>query len=77
MAVAANVVAAGATTNVITVGAADTNAISVNDTVVLLNPANGAESKAIVTASAPGAGGNFTVQSYDNAGLVGNLVVVG
>ena len=72
--VAANVVAAGATTNVITVAAADTNVISVNDTVVLLNPANGAESKAIVTASTPGAGGTFTVQSYDNAGLVGNLV---
>ena len=72
--VAANVVAAGATTNIIAVAAADTNVISVNDTVVLLNPANGAESKAIVTASVPGAGGNFTVQSYDNAGLVGNLV---
>jgi hypothetical protein len=72
--VAANVVAAGATTNVIAVAAADTNVISVNDTVVLLNPANGAESKAIVTASVPGAGGNFTVQSFDNAGLVGNLV---
>ena len=72
--VAANVVAAGATTNVIAVAAADTNVISVNDTVVLLNPANGAESKAIVTASTPGAGGTFTVQSYDNAGLVGNLV---
>ena len=72
--VAANVVAAGATTNVITVAAADTNVISVNDTVVFLNPANGAESKAIVTASTPGAGGTFTVQSYDNAGLVGNLV---
>jgi len=72
--VGANVVAAGATTNVITVAAADTNVISVNDTVVLLNPANGAESKAIVTASTPGAGQPFTVQSYDNAGLVGNLV---
>ena len=72
--VAANVVAAGATTNVIAVAAADTNVISVNDTVVFLNPANGAESKAIVTASTPGAGGTFTVQSYDNAGLVGNLV---
>jgi len=68
--VAANVVAAGATTNVIAVAAADTNVISVNDTVVLLNPANGAESKAIVTASVPGAGGNFTVQSYDNAVLL-------
>ena len=72
--VAANVVAGGATTNVIAVAAADTNVISVNDTVVFLNPANGAESKAIVTASTPGAGGTFTVQSYDNAGLVGNLV---
>ena len=72
--VAINVVAGGATTNVITVAAADTNVISVNDTVVFLNPANGAESKAIVTASTPGAGGTFTVQSYDNAGLVGNLV---
>ena len=72
--VAANVVAGGATTNIIAVAAADTNVISVNDTVVFLNPANGSESKAIVTASTPGAGGAFTVQSYDNAGLVGNLV---
>ena len=72
--VAANVAVGASFTNVIAVGAADTNVISVNDTVVLLNPANGAESKAIVTASVPGAGGNFTVQSYDNAGLVGNLV---
>jgi hypothetical protein len=72
--VAANVAVGGATTNIIAVAAADTNVISVNDTVVFLNPANGAESKAIVTASTPGAGGTFTVQSYDNAGLVGNLV---
>ena len=73
VAVAANVGAAGPT-NIITVGAADTNVVSVNDTVVLLNPATGAEAKAIVTASTPGAGGSFTVQSYDNTGLVGNLV---
>ena len=72
--VAANVAVGASFTNVIAVGAADTNVISVNDTVVLLNPANGAEAKAIVTASVPGAGGNFTVQSYDNTGLVGNLV---
>jgi arginine repressor len=74
--VAANVGAAGPT-NIITVGAADTNVVSVNDTVVLLNPATGAEAKAIVTASAPGVGGTFTVQSYDNTGLGGNLVGVG
>jgi hypothetical protein len=73
VAVAANSAGAGPT-NVITVGAADTNVVSVNDTVVLLNPATGAEAKAIVTASTPGAGGAFTVQSYDNTGLVGNLV---
>ena len=73
VAVAANSAGAGPT-NVITVGAADTNVVSVNDTVVLLNPATGAEAKAIVTASTPGAGGSFTVQSYDNTGLVGNLV---
>ncbi len=73
VAVDANVGASGPT-NVITVGAADTNVVSVNDTVVLLNPATGAEAKAIVTASTPGAGGSFTVQSYDNTGLVGNLV---
>ena len=73
VAVAGNSAGAGPT-NVITVGAADTNVVSVNDTVVLLNPATGAEAKAIVTASTPGAGGSFTVQSYDNTGLVGNLV---
>ncbi len=71
--VAANVGGAGPT-NVITVQAADTNVISVNDTVVLLNAATGAEAKAIVTASAPGAGGTFTVQSYDNTGLIPNLL---
>ena len=61
--------AAGA--NVITVGANVTNVISINDTVVLMNGNTGAERKCIVTASAPGAGGTFTVVPFvAGAGLV-------
>ena len=63
--------AAGA--NVITVAAGVQNVVSVNDTVVLLNPVNGQEVKALVTAvGALGAGGNFTVVAFaGGAGLIG------
>ncbi len=64
------------TTNVITIEAVAgvNNVVSVNDTVVILEPASGLEAKAIVTASTPGAGGSFTVQPFagvalDNAGI--------
>ena len=45
-------------------GATAINVISVNDTVVLLDPATGAEGKGIVTARAAG---NVTVQPFANA----------
>ena len=35
------------------------NVISVNDTVVILEPSSGAEAKGIVTATTPGAGGTL------------------
>ena len=59
--------------NVITVAANVQNVVSVNDTVVLLNPVNGAEVKALVTVvGALGAGGNFTVVPFAaGAGLIG------
>ena len=48
-----------------------TNVISINDTVVILDPLNGLEAKGIVTASTVGVGtaGNFTVQLYKNTSL--------
>jgi len=68
--IAANV----GTTNVITVGANVNNVVSINDTVVLLNPVTGVEVKAIVTATTPGAGGSFTVAPFNGAGLVTQFV---
>jgi len=68
--IAANV----GTTNVITVAANVNNVVSINDTVVLLNPVTGVEVKAIVTATVPGAGGNFTVAPFNGAGLVTQFV---
>tara|TARA_Y100000385_G_scaffold59334_2_gene57405 strand:+ start:2279 stop:3736 length:1458 start_codon:yes stop_codon:yes gene_type:complete len=60
-----------ANANVITVAAGVNNVVSINDTVVLLNPVNGAEVKALVTAvGALGAGGNFTVTPFSGVGLV-------
>ena len=44
------------------------NVISVNDTVVVLDPVSGLEAKAIVTASTPGAAGSITVQPFNAAG---------
>jgi hypothetical protein len=44
------------------------NVISVNDTVVVLDPTSGLEAKAIVTATTVGAGGSIVVQSLSGAG---------
>ncbi len=50
-------------------GATAVNVISINDTVVLLDPVSGAEAKGIVVARAAGAGGvgTVTVQPFANA----------
>ena len=63
----------------ITVLAADTNVISVGDTVVVLDD-NGAEAKCYVSASTTGLGGNIVVEPYTStdltaAGLVGTVKV--
>jgi len=57
-------------TNVLTVGAADTNVISISDTIVVLDPATGLEDKGYITGSTTGVGGNVTYQSYTNVGLI-------
>ena len=72
----------GAASNVINLPAGVTNVISPNDTVVVLDPATGAEAKALVTASTPGAGGGvgtFTVTPFNNASLeaAANGITVG
>ena len=66
-----------ANANLITLPASVRNVVSINDTVVLLNPVNGAEVKAIVTGSttvaiggAPANGGSFTVAPFVGTGLV-------
>jgi len=41
--------------------------VSINDTVVLMDPVSGAEAKGIVTASTPGPGGSFVAQPFANA----------
>jgi hypothetical protein len=76
------VATAGAAANVINLPAGVTNVISPNDTVVVLDPATGAEAKALVTASTPGAGGGvgtFTVVPFNNASLeaAANGITVG
>jgi len=60
----------GATDNILTVGAADTNVISISDTIVVLDPATGLEDKGYITGSTTGVAGTVTYQSYTNAGLV-------
>ena len=67
--------AVGATANdlVIPIAAGIVNVISVNDTIVILDPATGAEAKALVTASGATANpstGALTVQPYSGATLV-------
>ena len=63
--------AGGNNESVVTIGggATATNVISINDTVVLLDPASGAEAEGIVTARAAGVGGvgTATVQPFANA----------
>jgi hypothetical protein len=44
------------------------NVISINDTVVVLDPVSGLEAKAIVTATTVGVGGSIVVQSLSGAG---------
>ena len=62
--------AAVGNTNVITIPAGVDNVISVNDTVVVLDPSTGGEAKCLVSASAPGAGPkNITVQPFNNKSL--------
>ena len=57
-------------TNVITIPVGVDNVISVNDTVVVLDPSTGGEAKCLVSASAPGAGPkNITVQPFNNKSL--------
>ena len=60
----------GATDNILTVGAADTNVISISDTIVVLDPATGLEDKGYITGSTTGLAGTVTYQSYTNGGLV-------
>jgi len=60
----------GATDNVLTVGAADTNVISISDTIVVLDPATGLEDKGYITGSTTGVAGTVTYQSYTNVGLI-------
>jgi len=60
----------GATDNVLTVAANASNVVSVNDTVVVLDPATGLEDKGYVTGTVAGAAGTITFQSYTNAGLI-------
>jgi hypothetical protein len=67
--VAAGVDGVAPQTNVLTVGAADTNVISISDTIVVLDPATGLEDKGYITGSTTGVGGNVTYQSYTNVGL--------
>jgi len=65
--------AGAATTNVITINpggvAGVSNVISPNDTIVVLDPATGAEAKALVTSSTLGAAGTITVQAFNNKKL--------
>ena len=73
------VVAGPPAVSTITVQAADTNVISVGDTVVVLDDL-GAEAKCYVSASTTGLGGNIIVEPYTStdlttAGLVGNVKV--
>ena len=56
--------------NVLTVAGNVSNVVSVNDTVVVLDPATGLEDKGFITASVPGAAGTMTYQSYTNGGLI-------
>ena len=78
------VIAAGAgpTDNLITMQAPAQNVISINDTIVVLNPATGVESKGIVTDSGAYAGSGLaaaaiTFQAFDNVRLANALTGIG
>ncbi len=47
------------------------NVISLNDTVVVLDPVTGLEAKGVVTATVVGAAGTITVQPFSNVSLAG------
>ena len=73
---------AGATDNLITMQAPAQNVISINDTIVVLNPATGVESKGIVTDSGAYAGSGLaaaaiTFQAFDNVRLANALTGIG
>jgi hypothetical protein len=59
----------GSTDNILTVGSDASNVISVNDTIVVLDPSTGLEDKGYITATTPGVAGSVTFQSYSNVGL--------
>jgi len=78
------VIAAGAgpTDNLITMQAPAQNVISINDTIVVLNPATGVESKGIVTDSGAYVGSTLaalaiTFQAFDNVRLANALTGIG
>ncbi len=60
---------AGAVDSVLTVGATADMVMSINDTVVVLDPANGLEAKCIVVAVTPGVAGDATVIPFANQNL--------
>ena len=57
--------AIGTNPTTLTLQAADDNVMSVNDTILVLDPATGLEARCIVLATTPGAGGNVVVQCFD------------
>jgi hypothetical protein len=73
--------AGGNNQSVVTIGGGATaiNVISINDTVVLLDPATGAEAKGIVLARVAGAGGvgTVTVQPFANTSLAAQGITAG
>jgi len=73
--------AGGNNQSVVTIGGGTTaiNVISINDTVVLLDPATGAEAKGIVLARVAGAGGvgTVTVQPFANTSLAAQGITAG
>jgi hypothetical protein len=76
------VVNAAGTSSTITVQAPAVNTMSINDTIVVLNPATGAESKGIVTDSGAYAGsgiaaGAIVFQPFDNVQIAAAAVGVG
>ena len=72
--------AGGNNASVVTIGggATATNVISINDTVVLLDPVSGAEAKGIVVARAAGAGGvgTATVQPFANTTFLAQGITI-